>query len=358
MQLTQHLVGVFDKLQGMMGNHNIHTIALQRYFTALANQTGAFSAFMTGRNTVIDPAVAEQWLCGKRTDLQNMIPKSVVQLRLQGLPYLMQQVLAALGAIPGFQFCQNIVKLRTHGAGPTSFIAFAPWYCISRHLKRYPMLSIHAVPAFNDNYIWLISTEGSNQAFVVDPGDPAVVEQALQARELTLAGILITHHHFDHVGGLADLKARYTATVYGPDNPAIEGLDHIVRDGDEVDVLGARLSVIEVPGHTLDHIAYFMSGDEPLVFCGDTLFAGGCGRVFEGTPEMMYQSLTALAELPAETRIYCAHEYTLANLEFAQAVEPNNDSLARRVIADQASRADYFQHAGPSRPQAGWHGQV
>ncbi|MEP4147816.1 MAG: hydroxyacylglutathione hydrolase [Halioglobus sp.] len=200
------------------------------------------------------------------------------------------------------------------------------------------MLSIHAVPAFNDNYIWLISTEGSNQAFVVDPGDPAVVEQALQARELTLAGILITHHHFDHVGGLADLKARYTATVYGPDNPAIEGLDHIVRDGDEVDVLGARLSVIEVPGHTLDHIAYFMSGDEPLVFCGDTLFAGGCGRVFEGTPEMMYQSLTALAELPAETRIYCAHEYTLANLDFARAVEPDNAPLSRRIAHARARR--------------------
>ena len=201
------------------------------------------------------------------------------------------------------------------------------------------MLCIHPIPAFNDNYIWLISTTAGDQAFVVDPGDAAVVEQALEERKLQLAGILITHHHFDHVGGLADLKAKHNPVVYGPDNPAIQGLDHIVRDGDVIKVLGTSLKVLEVPGHTLDHIAYFKDGEEPLVFCGDTLFAGGCGRVFEGTPDMMHASLRLLAELPGETRIYCAHEYTLANLEFAQAVEPNNDSLARRVIADQASRA-------------------
>ncbi|MEP5569365.1 MAG: hydroxyacylglutathione hydrolase [Halioglobus sp.] len=200
------------------------------------------------------------------------------------------------------------------------------------------MLSIQPVPAFNDNYIWLISTAESNQAYVVDPGDPAVVEKALQAQELTLAGILITHHHFDHVGGLAELKAKYNATVYGPDNPAIEGLDHIVKAGDEVDVFGATFSVLEVPGHTLDHIAYFSSGDNPLIFCGDTLFAGGCGRVFEGTHEMMYDSLTTLAELPADTRIYCAHEYTLANLDFARAVEPNNTPLSQRIGDAQATR--------------------
>lgn len=201
------------------------------------------------------------------------------------------------------------------------------------------MLCIHPIPAFNDNYIWLICIDGTDQAYVVDPGDAKVVEQALEERQLQLTGVLITHHHFDHVGGLADLKAKYNPVVYGPDNPSIDGLDHIVRAGDVIDVLGASLEVLEVPGHTLDHIAYFLAGDAPLVFCGDTLFAGGCGRVFEGTPDMMHASLCALAELPAETRIYCAHEYTLANLAFAQAVEPNNPALAQRVVADQASRA-------------------
>ncbi|MEH6588432.1 MAG: hydroxyacylglutathione hydrolase [Halioglobus sp.] len=201
------------------------------------------------------------------------------------------------------------------------------------------MLCIRPIPAFNDNYIWLISREGDDQAFVVDPGDAAVVEQALQEHQLNLSGILITHHHFDHTGGLVQLREKYRPVVYGPDNSAIEGLDHIVRQGDQVEMLGEMLKVIEVPGHTLDHIAYFLEGDKPLVFCGDTLFAGGCGRVFEGTPEMMYTSLCALAELPGDTRIYCAHEYTLANLAFARAVEPHNGSLAQRIEAAQASRA-------------------
>ena len=211
------------------------------------------------------------------------------------------------------------------------------------------MLTVQPIAAFSDNYIWLITREGETGAFVVDPGDASVVEQALESASLDLAGILITHHHFDHVGGLAELRARYQPVVYGPDNPAIEGLDHVVRHGDRVNMLGAELHVMEVPGHTLDHIAYFMPGkempgnetpgEEPLVFCGDTLFAGGCGRLFEGTPKMMHASLSSLAELPANTRIYCAHEYTLANLSFARAVEPQNSALQLRIAAAEQTRA-------------------
>lgn len=200
------------------------------------------------------------------------------------------------------------------------------------------MLDVRPIPAFSDNYIWLLTGPESSAAFVVDPGDGQVVVEALEAEGLELAGILVTHHHFDHVGGLPLLRERYAPVVYGPRNPAIEGIDIRLSAGDRLEVLGQSFSVLEVPGHTLDHIAYVSEGDSPLLFCGDTLFAGGCGRLFEGTPEMMHRSLQTLAGLPASTRVYCAHEYTLANLAFARAVEPDNAALARRLKEAQAMR--------------------
>lgn len=200
------------------------------------------------------------------------------------------------------------------------------------------MLSVEPVPAFNDNYIWLLTMPGSTEAFVVDPGDAAPVKAALEARGLELTGILVTHHHFDHVGGVAALREAYNPVVYGPENPAIEGIDHRLEAGDRIHVLDHLFEVLTVPGHTLDHIAYFHPGETPLLFCGDTLFAGGCGRLFEGTPQMMHESLQALAALPSATRVYCAHEYTLANLAFATAVEPNNQALAERLEQANAMR--------------------
>ena len=201
------------------------------------------------------------------------------------------------------------------------------------------MLTIQPIPAFDDNYIWLLYDEQSREAFVVDPGDAAPVLRSLRELQLNLAGVLITHHHFDHVGGLEQLRAEFEPVVFGPHNPTIGGIDHRLGAGDNIEVLGQQFRVLEVPGHTLDHIAYFHAGESPLLFCGDTLFAGGCGRVFEGTPPMMLQSLQALAALPPATRVYCAHEYTLANLAFASAVEPDNAALAQRVVAAKASRA-------------------
>lgn len=200
------------------------------------------------------------------------------------------------------------------------------------------MPQILPIPAFDDNYIWLLADPATGQAFVVDPGDAAPVIEALEREQLELAGILITHHHFDHVGGLEQLSEAFKPVVYGPENPGINGITRRLSGDDVIEVLGLTFRILEVPGHTLDHIAYYHDGPQPLLFCGDTLFAGGCGRVFEGNPPMMWRSLQSLAALPPETRVYCAHEYTLANLSFAHAVEPHNKALAERIELAQASR--------------------
>jgi hydroxyacylglutathione hydrolase len=200
-------------------------------------------------------------------------------------------------------------------------------------------LSVLTVPAFNDNYLWLIH-DGANAA-VVDPGDAQPILAALKAHGLTLTTILLTHHHADHTGGVPALLQHYAVPVYGPRNDGIATVTRPLSEGDTVDVPGLdlRLAVLEVPGHTLGHIAYVRSDGEPWLFCGDTLFAGGCGRLFEGTPAQMANSLNKLAALPADTKVFCAHEYTLSNLRFASAVDPGNAALQARVAADTAKRA-------------------
>ncbi|WOJ95871.1 hydroxyacylglutathione hydrolase [Congregibacter brevis] len=200
------------------------------------------------------------------------------------------------------------------------------------------MPSIVGLPAFSDNYIWLLRNS-DRSALVVDPGDAAPVEAALKQYGLSLSGILITHHHFDHVGGLKTLKSDHECPVYGPANPNIDGIDIELGAGDHIVVGDYSFDIITVPGHTLDHIAYYRAGEEPAVFCGDTLFAGGCGRIFEGNPGMMHESLHRLAALPPETAVYCAHEYTLANLAFARAADPDNDDLQQREAKALALRA-------------------
>ncbi|MBP7665238.1 MAG: hydroxyacylglutathione hydrolase [Burkholderiaceae bacterium] len=202
-------------------------------------------------------------------------------------------------------------------------------------------MKLRALPAFTDNYIWMLHDD--RQAIVVDPGDAAPVAAALDAQGLALAAILVTHHHPDHVGGVAALRPRLQGPVYGPAREAIPQPFTPLADGDSVDVLGLRFQVIDVPGHTAGHIAYFLpagDGQAPLLFCGDTLFSGGCGRLFEGTPAQMHQSLGRLAALPGDTRVCCAHEYTESNLKFANAVEPANAALARYTVACRALRAD------------------
>jgi len=199
-------------------------------------------------------------------------------------------------------------------------------------------ISVEPIAAFNDNYIWLLQSGDRREAVVVDPGDGRAVLDYLDARAITLTAIWITHHHPDHVGGIAELLERWQLPVYGPaGSPAEAQFSHSLRAGDQLELGGIGFKVLAIPGHTLDHIAYYAATSGQL-FCGDTLFAGGCGRVFEGTYAQMHESLQQLAALPATTAVYCAHEYTLANLAFAVAAEPDNRALQQRVSEAQQRR--------------------
>ena len=199
------------------------------------------------------------------------------------------------------------------------------------------MLEIWPIQVFSDNYVWVLQSGGVSNVVVVDPGDGVATLASLDARGLSPAAVLVTHHHADHVGGIDEIVERFPVPVYGPTRERIQLVDHPVNDGDTVDLgaIGLELDVIEVPGHTAGHIAYRGPG---FVLSGDTLFAGGCGRVFEGTPEQMFESLARLSGLPADTRVYCAHEYTVSNLLFAAAVESDNPDLQRRIAEAGAAR--------------------
>ncbi len=201
------------------------------------------------------------------------------------------------------------------------------------------MLQVHPVPAFSDNYLWVI--HNGQEAVAVDPGDARPVIDYLAAQELTLTAILCTHHHADHVGGVEALLdffgSRDKIPVYGPAAEKIPARTHALKEGDRISLqnLGLELEVLDVPGHTAGHIAYV---GHDMLFCGDTLFACGCGRLFEGTPAQMKASLSKLKDLPGHTRVYCAHEYTMANIRFAEAVEPDNADLKLRKAFCAAKR--------------------
>ena len=185
-------------------------------------------------------------------------------------------------------------------------------------------MNILPLPAFTDNYIWLIEKNG--KATVVDPGDAEVVNNYLKEKNLELENILITHHHYDHTGGVEQLRESYECNVYGPCDSPFNGVEIKLKENDEIQIHDTKFKIIEVPGHTLDHIAYY-SEEQNTLFCGDTLFSGGCGRIFEGTPNQMYESISKLSVLDLSTIIYCTHEYTQSNLNFAIKVEPGNDNL-------------------------------
>jgi hydroxyacylglutathione hydrolase len=200
------------------------------------------------------------------------------------------------------------------------------------------MLQITPIPAFADNYIWMLQRTGSRSAVLVDPGETRRIMRLVDEQGIRPVALLITHHHSDHVGGIKQLLEKFPEmTVYGPASENIAGVTHKLRQNDRISIpeIDATFEVLEVPGHTRGHIAYYGEG---VLFCGDTLFACGCGRLFEGTPEQMTDSLKKIAALPAQTRIYCAHEYTLDNIGFARWVEPDNVDLLQRDDHDMASQ--------------------
>jgi hydroxyacylglutathione hydrolase len=200
------------------------------------------------------------------------------------------------------------------------------------------MIDVIPIPAFDDNYIWCLTSGDSGAAVMVDPGDADPVLEYLSENGLVLSAILVTHKHGDHVGGVRELLEAFPGIpVYGPRNEPISSLTVRLGAGDAVDLagIGAQFEVMDVPGHTEGHIAYFGHG---MLFCGDTLFAAGCGRVFSGTHEQLHHSLMAIASLPGDTLVYCAHEYTLANLGFAKWVEPDSEVLAKRIHNDSEQR--------------------
>lgn len=193
------------------------------------------------------------------------------------------------------------------------------------------MLNIRCLPIFTDNYIWLLQND--QQVIAVDPGDAAPLKAWLAEHHCKLAGIIITHHHHDHTDGLAAL-AQADLPIYGP--PKVQYVNHPVADGDLIELLGTSFQVLATPGHTLDHLCYYGAG---AVFCGDTLFAAGCGRLFEGSYEQLFHSLQRLAALPAETLVCCTHEYTLSNLRFALAVDPQHEATLQRQAIESEKRS-------------------
>lgn len=201
------------------------------------------------------------------------------------------------------------------------------------------MITVNALPAYTDNYIWLISHPQSSHVVVVDPGDGDNVIQHCKSHGLVPLAIIITHHHWDHTQGIATIKQHHDIPVYGPAHEQIDNLTHPLIGGDHIifKELDLEFEVIDTPGHTAGHICYYGHG---TLFCGDTLFAAGCGRLFEGTPSQMQHSLAKIRALPDDTQIYCAHEYTLDNLRFAQIAEPDNQAIIERQQQALALRAN------------------
>lgn len=332
--LAQHRLRRARKLQRVWQQHSINTFIQYWEVFGFGNRLRAQTVHGPENGTVQGFASRQQLpTMPPAPDLQEMPTKHIGQHATYFPLLKFEQFSPTLRAQPQFKCL------------PTEWPATAARTCVVTHGRLtfallianiIMMLNIHAIPAFTDNYLWLLSRDGD--AVIVDPGDAAPVLKVLQERKLNLTAILITHWHPDHIGGIRQLLENTQVPVYGPraEFARIPQLTHQLDDGDQVTVLGTTFDVLAVPGHTLGHIAYF-AGQQ--LFCGDTLFSAGCGRLFEGTPEQMHASLSRLAALPSQTLVYCTHEYTLSNLAFAVAVEPGNKDLIQRLDDVRALRA-------------------
>jgi len=203
------------------------------------------------------------------------------------------------------------------------------------------MFQVHQIPAFKDNYFWLIQPNAQSvDTYIVDPGASKPVNNYLQANNLRLKGILLTHHHHDHIDGAVALSEKYHLPIHGPNSNRIPQVTHFLEEGDYLNLGVLTAKVLTLPGHTLDHIAYLIepADSAPMLFSGDTIFAAGCGRLFDGTAELLYASLQKITALPDNTLIYAAHEYTLSNINFALDVEPENKDLLARCITETRKR--------------------
>jgi hydroxyacylglutathione hydrolase len=202
-------------------------------------------------------------------------------------------------------------------------------------------MQIDRLPAFDDNYLWGLFDPRTREAFVVDPGDSTVIENWLAEKQAVLKGILVTHHHADHVGGVQALRDRHHCRVIGPahESRLADLLTEFVVQGDEVDIGFGKALTMEVPGHTSSHVSYYLA-EQAALFCGDTLFVLGCGRMFEGTPEQFWSSLETLSTLPDNTAVYCAHEYSLGNAKFALSIDPDNRDLQDMAEAIRLARSE------------------
>ncbi len=203
------------------------------------------------------------------------------------------------------------------------------------------MLQIHTLPAFEDNYFWLIQPDAQSPcSYIIDPGSAPVVHDYLKQHHLQLKGVLLTHHHHDHIDGAAELSDKYQIPIYGPRSARMPQVTHHLGEGDKLPLGNLTAKILETPGHTLDHIAYLIETTEqpPHLFSGDTLFGAGCGRLFDGTAPLLYAALQRIAALPEDTFIYGGHEYTLANIRFALSIEPDNNELQARQVLETEKR--------------------
>ena len=200
------------------------------------------------------------------------------------------------------------------------------------------MFEIFPIKALSDNYVWIL-VEGE-QAIIVDPGEAKPVLETFNELKLDLKGIIITHHHFDHTGGIQELKDHFSCDVFGPGGGHIQGISNPLNDNEEFDLLGKKFIALATPGHTLDQLAYYSDEacSEPILFCGDTLFSAGCGRLFEGTYDQLHDSIQKINTLPEQTKIYCGHEYTLSNLEFVQS-EIKSDFIKKKYTETLEKRS-------------------